>query len=338
MQKLLENLFLKSLVADLPRDSSQLNAFLESDAELVRIDDSLILAITADSIVEEIASGLYTDPYLIGWMTVMASLSDLAAVGARPIGLVLLQHLPKDLSASDRIDLQKGIKEACLEADVKILGGDTNASTELQMGAAALGLIDDNKTIMRSGSEAGDILFTSAALGAGNAFAFSRFFGSEPFDFQPKARLKEGHLIRQYGSSCIDTSDGFFPAISNLVEINQRGFAFDDTLDFLVAGPLREMAAAAHIPAWFFLAGPHGEFELLFTVPPKNLEKFEQAAKAIGWEPLALGRVIASPTLLFDVEEEKKQIDPFPIANLFEECGGKPDLYLDRLLKIKLYG
>ncbi len=60
----------------------QINKLQESDSELLNINilENDQLAVTTDSIVEEIEMGIYKDPYLIGWMTVMVNMSDLAAV------------------------------------------------------------------------------------------------------------------------------------------------------------------------------------------------------------------------------------------------------------------
>ena len=89
-----ENALVESLVRALPRSLDQANGLGESDAELLRLPGTdLLLAITTDAIVEEIEAGLYRDPYLIGWMTVMSSASDLAAVGADPLGILSLIHI-----------------------------------------------------------------------------------------------------------------------------------------------------------------------------------------------------------------------------------------------------
>ena len=63
----------------------------------LEVSESSILAITTDSIVEEIRLGLYDDPYLIGWMIVMVNLSDLAAVGADPLGILISEIFPNNL-------------------------------------------------------------------------------------------------------------------------------------------------------------------------------------------------------------------------------------------------
>lgn len=74
---------LERLAGGFARSHLQCNQRHESDAELIRLPGSRsVLALTTDAISEEIESGLYADPYLIGWMTVMVNASDLAAVGA----------------------------------------------------------------------------------------------------------------------------------------------------------------------------------------------------------------------------------------------------------------
>jgi len=94
-----ENRLIEAIAGKFARSPRQLNSRHGADAEIVRLSDTCTLAITTDSIAEEIAAGLYSDPYLIGWMTVMANLSDLAAVGAEPVGLVISEIL--DASCSD---------------------------------------------------------------------------------------------------------------------------------------------------------------------------------------------------------------------------------------------
>ena len=74
------------LTGHFARSPLQANRVQQSDSEIIRIPDGspIDLAITMDSIAEEIQGGLYTDPYMIGWMAVMVNMSDLAAVGAEP--------------------------------------------------------------------------------------------------------------------------------------------------------------------------------------------------------------------------------------------------------------
>src|SRR5512141_3471353 len=95
---ILENQMIERLARSFRRSPGQVNRLNESDAEIVRLGTSdTRIAVTTDSIVEEIASGLYDDPRMIGWMAAMANFSDLAAVGATPLGLLVAETLPADL-------------------------------------------------------------------------------------------------------------------------------------------------------------------------------------------------------------------------------------------------
>jgi thiamine-monophosphate kinase len=83
LNSILENQKINKLLSDFRRSPHQLNKPHESDAEIIKLNDAL-LAITTDSISEEILTGLYDDPYIIGWMIVTVNMSDLAAVGSSP--------------------------------------------------------------------------------------------------------------------------------------------------------------------------------------------------------------------------------------------------------------
>ena len=172
MNAIIENQLIERLARGFARSPDQLNRTRESDAELIRLPGTdVVLALTTDGVVEEIEAGLYRDPYLVGWMTVMVNASDLAAVGAEPLGLLLNQTLTLDLD-DDYLDrLQSGIHEACKACRLHVLGGDVNFSSRPQMSATALGLIRDGRPLTRVGCRPGDRLFASAQLGLGSAFA-----------------------------------------------------------------------------------------------------------------------------------------------------------------------
>jgi len=93
LNEILENKIINNLIAGFERSPNQLNHPHESDAEIIQLGN-IKLAITTDSISEEISTGLYDDPYLIGWMIVTVNISDLAAVGAIPIGILISEIIP----------------------------------------------------------------------------------------------------------------------------------------------------------------------------------------------------------------------------------------------------
>lgn len=334
--KLLENVFLRQLSGLFRRSPDQVNQVLESDAELVRLPDGSILAVTTDCIAEEIDTGLYNDPTHIGWMTVVVNLSDLAAVGASPLGLLLSESLPKDFPSEKLLAVQQGISEACTATGVFVLGGDTNQSASWQMGGTAIGLIPASEPIIqRKGAGTGDALYCSGPMGLGSAYAFQVLLGSGEavVPYRPLPRLQEGILVRQFGSACIDTSDGFFHALSNLMEVNQVGFQIDMPLSGMAHQNVLHISKAKQLPTWIFLAGPHGEFELLFSIPQKNESDFLKSAKKMNWEPFRIGVCTAEQTCSLRATDGRYfSVDAIKIANAFMESGGEPQRFLTQLL------
>ncbi len=333
MTTISERDLIAQLTRGMPRRASQVNRLHESDAELVRVPGlEGVLAVTTDAIVEEIASGLYRDPYLIGWMAVVASASDLAAVGATPLGLVVSESLPPDLAPAALHALQSGLRDALTTHGVPLLGGDTSQSTTLQIGATALG-IAPAKPITRMGAAPGDRLFVSGPLGLGSAFAFERLVTDRrSITFRPHARLAEGRVVAAVGSSCMDTSDGLVAALDELALLNHAGFQCSTPLTDAVHPDALAVAREAHLPPLAMLCGPHGEFELVFTVPERRCPDLLAAARAIGWAPIELGCVAAEPGLVWEQVGRSTRLDTTWIRGLFAQVGGDPRRYMEELV------
>lgn len=338
--QLIENKFLTTIGAKFTRSPRQINRFLESDAELLKLPDGSILAATTDCIAEEIATGLYYDPAHIGWMTVVVNLSDIAAVGATPYGLLLSESLPQNFPEEKLLEVQAGIEDACRAAGTHVLGGDTNQSDTWQMGGTALGLIPAGEPVIsRKGTKPGDVLFCSGPMGLGSAYAFEMLFsesGKTNIQYRPVPRLAEGQMIRQNGSTCIDTSDGFFHALCNLLEVNDTGFHLHIPLGSIVHPEVKRLHTDKKLPYWIFLAGPHGEFELLFTIPEKNKTKFLEEAAKTGWQPIEIGTCSDKKSCTIATNDgTDMEISPCQMANAYAESKGDPKIFLNQLLKFE---
>ena len=340
MDKILENEFIEFLTGRFKRSPWQKNGLQESDCELINLPGSnFIIALTTDSIVEEIERGLYSDPYMMGWMTVVVNLSDLSAAGAEPVGLLLNETLSRDLDAEFLHKLQGGIREACAEHGTYVLGGDTNFSSRMQMSGCAIGIIKDNSIITRLGCKPGDYLFSTGKLGLGNSYAFLKMTGKDgdslnPILYKPKARIKEGQLLRKYASSCIDTSDGLIAATDQLMRLNNVGFVFESEIDQFIHPETLKISMDTGIPSWMFLAGIHGEFELVFTVPFEKVVPFAAAAQKAGWEPVLLGKAVNGKELRIQIDNNCITVDTTLIRNLFDKTKGQIQEYIGELFKI----
>jgi thiamine-monophosphate kinase len=332
----LENAFIENLVAGLPRSPMQINRIQQSDAELVRLapDSDHILAITTDSLVEEIDSGLYESPWLIGWMIVMANMSDLAAVGASPLGIVISEVFPREFP--DVRELQRGIRDACVASEVCVLGGDTNFADRLIVTACAVGTVHGNAYLSRQGCTPGDLLYSSGPLGSGNAFALARLIKDSPpgGEYRPTARIREGKALVGIASACMDTSDGLLATLDQLSRVNHVGFELQAGWESALDPGAKAMAEGIGIPPWLMLAGEHGEFELVFTVPRERESALIQKGLSLNREFYRLGQVTETPVVTLPVYGANAEIDTGRIRNLLEETGGNVESYLHELLAI----
>ena len=330
-EKLNENNYLRFIAGDFLRSPNQINSIFESDAELIDIGNNQVLAVTYDALVEEINSGLYTDYYQIGWMGVTISISDLAAVGANVLGLLLDLRIPLEFDLKNIDDLNRGIEDACRFYGCFILGGDTNHNTKLQIGSTGIGICQNNY-LKRVGCNPTDVVYTSGKMGLGGVYAYQKLFKNEAGLFLPKAQLKLGQLLCNYASCCIDTSDGFFPAIGQIMELNKIGITLEIPITTLLHSNCEKICKTNNLPSGIFLAGPHGEYELLFTVPLKKVCDFEAYAKKMNQLYLRIGHITTQRAFC---KQNNQCIDVFEISNLYGKISnGNLQKYLEELLSL----
>jgi thiamine-monophosphate kinase len=333
-----ENVLIDRFAGDLPRAPYQLNRRHDADAEILAGmwgKGNTRLALTIDTIAEEISSGLYSDPWLIGWMSVMVNMSDLAAVGAAPLGILLSLVIPRGYPPDSIERLRAGILQACRQCGTFVLGGDTNEGTTLETTGCAVGIIGPGRTMTRLGSKPGDFLYASGPLGAGSAFAYSVLHSPHPFPvrYQPIARLREGRILRSIVSSCMDTSDGALATLDQMMRLNRVGFLLESGWEGVLDPSAHTLAATLEVPPWLVLAGPHGEFELIFTVPERGVPALLTEAGHIGWHPVLLGRVIKEVEVRVCSGARSVRVDTGAIRNLAPLARLDPREYLHSIMR-----
>ena len=178
------------LLAELERRG--LATGIESDAAVV---DGLV--VTQDALVEGVHFRLDWISWRdLGFRAAAVNLSDLAASGAQPSGLIVSLGTPASTQLDDVLELYDGIAET----GVPVLGGDTTLADSLVLSVTALGRSD--RVPGRAGAGAGDRLVVTGPLGAaGAAFRAERFV-------RPPLRLDEGRRLAQNATAMLDISDG----------------------------------------------------------------------------------------------------------------------------------
>ncbi len=228
-------------------------------------------------------------PYQTGQKVVTVNVSDLAAMGAETIGILISMGLPSDMKLSDFDQTIDGILNACKKYDMALIGGDTNESKELTLCGTCLGIVKKEKVLMRSGAHAGDILAVTGPLGLAAAGFKVLIDASHKFDnltqeaadlvikhaLEPEARLDLGIILSNSGSvtSATDITDGILSELGEMIDAcgNRVGMVINQ--EYLPIPPAVFEVADILKEDPFEMALEYGEdFELVLTVNPDLFE------------------------------------------------------------------
>lgn len=339
--EILENNAINSWVRHFHRAPYQSNRCHEADAELIEMpgNETHFLTITIDTMTEEIAAGLYQEPFTMGWVTVMASFSDLAAVGAEPLGMVISVSVEPNRDQEFNDEIARGMAAACQRLGTFILGGDTNAAPAASLTGCAIGLVPRDSKITRIGCREGDVVFLSGPAGLGSALGLARLLNVPGIDFpeseyRPIARIPEGKLLRNYAGCCMDTSDGVLATLDQLMRLNEVGFVLDTPAEEILHPTALELVRKTRLPSWLMLAGQHGEFELIFTIPDECSEAFLNAAAMMQWSPIKIGKVVSQPEIRILCDGKLITPDSGKIHNLAANFQDNMEGYIQSLLEL----
>ena len=246
-----------------------------------------------------------------GWYAAAVNFSDLAAMGARPIGFLAALALPLDLEAQAAYDIMSGIDQCCEFCGTGIVGGDTKTGPGIVAGTA-LGTMDGRPPMRRSGARPGDIVAVTGPVGGPAAAFIALEKGLEAPEakealYVPIPRVEEGVAMAKSGAvtSCMDLSDGLGTALNTICSAS--GVGIDVELDFIPRGPcVDEMAEASGRPAKDLLLGWGGEYELLFTADRERLDRLYDAE--VEFSIIGMVNDSGRPSL---VEDGKRSVIPY---------------------------
>lgn len=194
------------------------------DAAVTSVPTDAELVSSIDTLVADVHFPASAGASLVGHRALMVSLSDLAAMGARP-GLVLVALTLPELDVDWARGLARGMASAARVAGVPIVGGNI-ARGPLAVTVSVHGWVPAGASLVRSGARSGDQIYLTGSLG-GAAAALSRGDLSACRDeagldelqrryFLPQARLAAGVALRGVANSAIDVSDGLLQDLEHI--------------------------------------------------------------------------------------------------------------------------
>ncbi len=254
------------------------------DCALLAIPEGYELAVTTDTMVENVHFFAGTDPRQLGHKLLAVNLSDLASMGANPISVTLALTLP-NVDESWLTAFAKGFLALAKRYDVDLIGGDTTSGA-LTLTVQAMGLVPSGKALLRSAAKPGDFVYLSGNLGdaglglkitqgypcANPAVALARFNA-------PLPRVEEGLVLRGLAHACIDLSDGLASDLGHILEQSQVGACID--WDALPLSP-EVLAYINDTGDWRMPLVAGDDYELCFTVSPEKSALVPASCQKIG--------------------------------------------------------
>lgn len=235
-------------------------------------DQSLIL--THDMMAEGVHWRSNADPADVAWKLVASNLSDLAAKGARPLG-VLLGFMLGDAEWDRRFS--DGLQDVLARYDVALLGGDTvaNRGDKRALGLTAIGSATHRPVPSRAGAQVGDFLYVTGTLGdalAGFELIDAGF--DEVGDLanaynRPEPRIEQGQALAPLVHAMMDISDGLLLDSERMARASGVGVTID--LSRIPLSPLYVSYRGNSLESRMQAASWGDDYELLFAAPEAAL-------------------------------------------------------------------
>mgnify|MGYP001274788488 FL=1 len=272
------------------------------DGAIIHNDSRKNLVVATDTLVSGVHFPADSSPCDIGYRSVVVNVSDIAAMGGKPMWMTLALSL-SETNPEWLKGFSKGLFLAADEYSLNLIGGDLTKAEQDIITIQMIGEVDTDTQLLRSNAQPGELLFVTGNLGdaaAGleqfekkallnqyNQFLIERFF-------RPTARIDIGQAIMGYASSSIDISDGLIGDLMKIMSASDVG-----ALLHIEDIPLSKEMLKIYEPKksqTFALSGGD-DYELLFTTPAENLSKIMDISKEIDQKITHIGNITENKNL-----------------------------------------
>ena len=251
---------------------------LTDDAALLAPAPGHVLVVTADALVEGVHFRAADPPDLVARKMLRVNLSDVAAMGARPIGYVMTTALPQHCGEEWLAAFAAGLAADQREFGVGLLGGDSVATPgPVTLSLTAFGEVPLGQAVRRGGARPGDGIYVTGTIGDG-ALGLLALEGRLPSGVEaasltflgnryhlPRPRITAGPALRGIAVAMLDVSDGLVADLGHIAETS--GVAAEIERDRIPLSPTARDALGRDPGLWAAVVGGGDDYELLFTAP-----------------------------------------------------------------------
>lgn len=294
--------FIRNLRQRFPlSDLSSVVVGIGDDAAVIRSHPTKDTVVSTDLLVEDVDfRRTTTTPLLLGHKAVAVSLSDIAAMGARPRWSLISVGVPEEVWRTSFVDeLYDGVLSLTTHYDVQLIGGDTSSTPEkIVIDSIVLGECTSGMAVTRAGAKPGDQIFVTGSLGGAAAglrlIERGAHLPNNASDdlhlvdhvmlrqLRPEPRVGWGIVLGQerLATAMIDLSDGLSSDLSHLCSESMVGASLDSWLLPIDQKVTDLCGRRALDPLQLALHGGE-DFELLFTVNPENVSRLPRRVDGV---------------------------------------------------------
>jgi thiamine-monophosphate kinase len=261
------------------------------DAAVLRPAPGEDLVATVDAVVEGVHFGPGFTPEDVGWKALAVNLSDLAAMGARPLHALVALTLPRGTPAATVKGIAAGLGACARAHRTAVVGGNVSRGRELSVTVTALGAVPEGRAVLRAGARPGDLIAVTGTLGDAALGLLPRAPRAlVRRQRRPEPRLAAGRALAGVVRAAIDVSDGLAQDLGHLCRASGVG-ALVGRADLPLSPAYRRMTRRLPDPWAAALSGGE-DYELVVAVPPAALPRARAAAARARTPLTVIGRFV----------------------------------------------
>ncbi len=287
---------IKRITTEFPKNQTSTIAGIGDDAAVIATENLQQTVVTSDMLVEGVHFDIvYTPLKHLGYKAVVVNLSDLAAMNAKPTQILINIAISSRYTVESIEELYDGVRIACEEYKVDLIGGDTTSSKSgLVISVTAIGVAKSEEIIYRNGASKNQLVCVTGDLGGA-------FLGLTLLEREKRVFLEDGNMqpalegfeyplqrqlrptartdmrlifetLNLIPTSMIDISDGLSSDINHLcIQSNVGCMIFENKLPFDPS--VIELAAKFNLNSSLCALNGGEDYELLFTIQQSDFEK-----------------------------------------------------------------
>jgi thiamine-monophosphate kinase len=263
------------------------------DCALLEVEAGMQLAVTVDTLVENIHFFADVAPETLGYKALAVSLSDLAAIGAKPRYATLALTL-SDVDENWLQAFSEGFFEIADQYHVDLIGGDTTRGP-LSITVQAQGVVPQGQAILRSTAQVGDLIYVTGHIGDAGLALKSCLDEYQCNDDdllkrlnKPDPRVNAGLALRNIANACIDVSDGLAADLSHILQASQVG-AVIELAKLPLSDAVRTYQQTDDQPSFAMTTGD--DYELCFTLPAERVKQLDVLSNDWSHQCTCIGRI-----------------------------------------------